>query len=768
MAAHLAGLGTRVVLVLDDFPPEPDSVPADCVVQLMAYAGPALHIVIMCRSDPPLPLRRYSLAGRVTQIRAGDLAFGEPEIAAVLAQHGVRLSASALRALGARTEGWAAGVRLAAMSMEAHPDPEAFVEQFAGDDQAVVGYLLEEVLDAQPPAVRRLLLATSVVDGVNAELAAELAGPGAAVAFAAMTERNSFVEPLGHGWYRYHAMFREALRLVLRHETPGEEAVLNRRAASWFDRAGRLTEAVQQAACAGDWRYAAWLVVDRLAVGRVLGFRVADPLAEVFRDMPGEPAFSGSEPEPAIVAAAVAVSRGDERACAVALQHAERLLGRLPIGQAPAARLCASAVRFARDRSLDSIAAEGPAVEARGRPLRFPERLLGENPGLRSLLTSVQAAAVLRDGRLDEAAGLFEVAVEAATQAGGDFQRRSSLGYLALVEVLLGRVTRAAELTGRAARLPEVSTSPPGRRSAAAHLASAAVELERCEPAAACEELGKAESALLDCPDAFLSVVHRLFAARAEVARGRPARALEVLGVIGREPRRVPWLDRRLRLVAVQAHAARGAVDEARAAAVLAGGAGMPGSAVALARAEMCGGEHGAAADLVRQVLAGPPAVPADVRVEAWLLDACLAYGGQESPRGRRSLDRAFRLADREQIRLPFALAREWLGPVLRHDPELGRPYQRLLGPLGMGVRAPRSPGGPEREKTAAVESLSPRELDVLLRLARMLTTEEIAADLCLSINTVKTHLKSIYRKLGVTRRGEAVRRARTLALLRD
>ncbi|GAA3961808.1 LuxR family transcriptional regulator [Actinomadura viridis] len=761
-AGLLAALETPVVLVLDDFRPERGSALIGLVSGLLEHAGPGLRVVVTTRSDPPFPLRRYALAGRLTEIRADDLAFGEREIAAVLAQHGVRLGPAPLRALAERTEGWAAGVRLAAMSMELQPDPESFVERFAGDDHAVVGYLVEEVLDAQPAGVRRLLLATSVTDRVNAELATELTGDEIGRGFAELVRRNAFVMPLGHGWYRQQTMIREALRLVLDHEAPGEADALCLRAARWFERAGHLPEAVRQAARAGDWEYAARMVVDRLAIGGVLGLRPADPLAELFGAMPAGLAFAAAEPEPAIVAAAVGVARGDDRACATALQHAGRLLERAP-GRVQA-RLCAAFVRLARHRPTGPAGTGAPHGEVPVLLPRFPERLLDDRPELRALVLSARAAAALRAGRSQEAARLFGTAAAAATQAGGDFQRRHCLGHLALIEALHGRFAHAAELAARAEQLPEVSVSPAGRRVPAAHLASAWVRLERYEAKAAADELDRAGRALDACPDPLMAAVRRLIGARLEIARERPDQALRTLGTIGGSAPRAPWIERRLRLVAAEAHAARGAAGPARVAAEQAGGAATPRSAVALARAEVCGGDPAAAAGALRHALTESANVPADVRIEAWLLHARLAYSAEDASGGRRFLDRALRLAERERIRLPFALCGEWLPQVLRHDPDLARPYRSLLGPLRPGDRAePSRPDG-----AVPVERLSPRESDVLQRLAGMMSTEEIAADLCLSVNTIKTHLKNIYRKLGVTRRTEAVRRARSLSLLRD
>ncbi|MEW2353588.1 AAA family ATPase, partial [Spirillospora sp. NPDC029432] len=303
------GAGTEpVVLVLDDF----HSPLSPAVVHGLAFlserARPRLRLVLVGRHDPPLSLHRLRLAGELTEIRNDALAFGPAETGALLAQHGVELPAASAAALRRRTDGWAAGLRLAAMSMEHDPDPEAFVARFAGDDQSVVGYLVEQVLDAQPRDVRRVLLRTSVGDRLTADLAMELAGAAGAGVFPALVRQNAFVLPLGGGWYRYQRMFAEALRVVLRHELPGEVAGLHRRASRWFAREGFLPEAVGHSIRAGDWAHACRLVVDRRAVGEVLGLTGDRALARAFAAMPA--AVAAEVPEAAVVAAASALARG--------------------------------------------------------------------------------------------------------------------------------------------------------------------------------------------------------------------------------------------------------------------------------------------------------------------------------------------------------------------------------------------------------------------------------------------------------------------------
>ncbi|WP_131732258.1 LuxR C-terminal-related transcriptional regulator [Actinomadura formosensis] len=754
LAFTLSARATPVVLVLDDFHPPVGSALAHEVARVLKGAGPVLRLVLTSRSDPPLPLHRYRLMGELVEIRSGDLAFDDREVRELLAHHGVSVTPASVSALRRRTEGWAAGLRLAAMTMEGHPDPDGFAARFAGDDRAIVEYLVAEVLDAQPPEVRRLLLVLSVAERFDAELAAELAGPDAGELFADLVRRNAFVLPLGHGWYRYHAVFGAALNLILRHEHPAASTPLHRRAAAWFGRAGLPDEAVRQAVLAGDWSYASWLVIDGLAIGRLLGLADGRPLAALLGDIPDHAVSGTAEPEPSLVAAAVSLARGDDRACAEHLGRAEDLLAGLPDAHALPGRLAAGLIRLAAIR---------PVRHEHLRDLvRDLDRLLAavsgpESPELRALVRYAHGLLELRAGRPGHAARAFRDALP-ATEAGGDLQRRRCLGSLALAEALQGRFRWAADLAAKAGRLPEVSTLPAGRRVATAHLACAWVALEDARLDEAQVELAKVRVANEQVPDDFLAVLHDLLTARLDIATGRPERALTVLDGTDEDAAELPWLRRRMRLAEAEAHMADGAPAAAIGPARDAGGAE---GAVALARVHLDRQDPAAASTAIRPVLTESSA-PAPVRLDAWLLDACLAYRTGDHSRGRRSLERALRLGEREGIRLPFARARGWLLPVLERDPELLRPHRRLIAPLvPAGTRTPAAPEAP-----AAVDRLSAREREVLTLLAKMLTTEEIAAEMYISVNTVKTHLKSIYRKLAVTRRGEAVRRAHRLHLL--
>ena len=285
-----------------------------------------------------------------------------------------------------------------------------------------------------------------------------------------MVRQIAFVLPLEHGWYRYHQLFAETMQLVLRHENPGMAAGLHRRAAAWFDREGMLADAVRHATLAQDWQFACWLVVERMAVGQLLGLGVDSPPARWFRSMPAAVVTAGVAPEPAIVAAAEALSRGDDQACQRALRWAERALSPLPDDHARAARLAAGVIRIARAHPADLPTVERVADQARKLLRQMPEAPSDPPPELSALLLAAGGRADLWAGRLAGAAEAYAAALEAATAAGGNLQRYRCLGSLALVEALRGRFRGPLSWSPRA--------QLPGRaRSLRLHLAAGRVQL---------------------------------------------------------------------------------------------------------------------------------------------------------------------------------------------------------------------------------------------------------------------------------------------------
>jgi LuxR family transcriptional regulator, maltose regulon positive regulatory protein len=755
LAAALAAAEPPVILVLDDLHLLTERPALQGLTYLMRNAAQGLRVMVASRIDPLLPLHRFRLTGELTEIRVDRLAFSVPEAGLLMAQHDVALPQDALECLTERAEGWAAGLRLAAISMHEHPDPEQFVKEFVAEDSPVVGYLVEEVLNAQPPGIRDLLLRTSILDSFDPGIANELSDehPGSDVAD--LVRANAFVLPAGAGWYRYHALFADVLRLKLRHESPGLVPELHRRAAGWYQRNGLLTEAVRHAAAAGDWQLAARVVVGELAVGRLTQAGGDQSLADEFTRM--RPAQAWTRPEPLLVAAALALA--EDRPASTWLTAAESMLGALPPTEATPARLAAAQVRLAMSRRTGDLGSMAAAVaEAQAMLAAVPTGVVARCPRIGAQVLSGRGAVELWSGHLGEAAATFEAAVAAVPAMDSTHERADCLGYLALADALRGRLNRAASTAGDAERL-SAPISP------AAHVALAAVHVERNELRHAHGELKRAEGALRLYPDRLTGTVACLVAARKALAEGHPDSAVEIVRKARHGGPLPYWLERRLAMLESRACAAAGDA----AAALDAAGRADPASleaAVTQAHAWLAAGDPKAA----RQSLAGhrerTEAVPDHVRLEAWLATARISYAVGERAEGRRSLQRALRLGEPERLRLPFALERTWLRRVLRADPDLAHVYQDLLEPDLVGPAREPAPKPGARAAPVMLEPLSGRELEVLQHAAEMLDTTEIAAALFISVNTVKSHLKSIYRKLAVTHRGEAVRRARELRIL--
>jgi LuxR family maltose regulon positive regulatory protein len=764
LASALATADPPVLMILDDLHQLTDPTALQSLIYLLRNAQPGLHLMVASRMDPQLPLHRFRLAGELAEIRASDLAFSVPESGLLMTQHGIILPPGSLECLTERAEGWAAGLRLAAISMDGHPDPGQFVKEFVAEDSPVAGYLVEEVLNAQPPEIRELLLRTSILDTFNADIVNELTDDHGENALPDLVRTNAFVHPLGGGWYRYHALFGEVLRLKLRREMPGLVPGLHRRAAGWHLRHGSLAQAVRHAAKAGDWELAARMVVDEMAVSQLIEPGGNQRLSGEFARMPHDQAWTG--PEPLLVAAALELTTdhpGD-----TVLSAAESALRRRPAQEAAAARLAAAQIRLAfslRSGDLEPAAAEAARIEALLDA--FPADLLVRRPWVRAQALSGRGTVEFWSGRLGEAAATFDAALAAIEVPDSTHERSGCLGYLALLAALRGRLNRAASLAAEAAATPSGDDDRlPAPISPAAHVALAAVHLERDEPRQVRSQLRQVEAALRLHPDRMAGTAARIVAARQALAAGHPDEAMEIIRQARHGWSPPYWLERRLALLASRACADAGDIRSAIEAAGRADPASLE-AATALAHAWLAAGDPQSAGKVLASHREQAGAVPDQARLEAWLAAARLSYTTGDRAGGRRALQRALRLGEPERLRLPFVLERSWIRRVLRAEPDLAQVYRDLLGP---GLVAPATQGDPQPGTgpmaPVVLEPLSSREREVLRRASEMLDTTEIAAALFISVNTVKSHLKSIYRKLAVTHRNEAVRRAQQLRIL--
>ena len=777
IAAALAAQDPPVTLVLDEFHCVTDPELLGGLAYVLRNAQPGLRLLGASRTDPPLPLHRYRLTGDLTEIRARDLAFTVPEAAQLMTQHGVTLPTASLADLTDRSEGWAAGLRMAAMSMAGHPDPEQFVKSLVAEDSAITGYLMEEVLDTRSPEMRDLLLHTSILDQVNASLAQALTDVDQVSAVLdAMARGNAFVQPVGEGWYRYHRWFRDVLQLKLWREKPEIVADLHRRAANWYRRNGMVCDAVRHATKAADRDLAARIMAEGLAMGQLIGPGHGELPAEGFQVVPEESA----SPQFLLAAAAVALSEARDQAAEASLAVADKLLGELPADSELAARLAAATIRFGvACRRGEFDAAEAAVAMAAKFLEKNPETKLAGHTEITAQMLSGRGVIELWSGHLDDAAALFaratglldglesQLAPGQPASPGRQRQLAAGRGYLALVEVLRDRQRPPAKFADAGNSV--LGDGPARYHDPASALALALVCQDAGDLSASRGQLRLADTALHAHPHQLLIAIGCLVAARGSLAEGGACAALEIIGRArhGWSPPR--WLDRMLAVAESRAHAACGdgvsALEAAR--------RGDPESAldarIALSRAWLAAGNIWEARRALAPALEAPPVGEAGERVllEAWLTDALLSFRSDDRDRGRRSLERALVLGEASRLRLPFVTERGWLRSVLAGNHDLVDSHRKFLGPeLAARNPVPAQRRPPDMETPVIVDPLTNRERDVLRHVSEMLDTADIAAEMHISVNTVKTHLKSIFQKLGASDRRAAVRRARQLNLL--
>ena len=354
--------------------------------------------------------------------------------------------------------------------------------------------------------------------------------------------------------------------------------------------------------------------------------------------------------------------------------------------------------------------------------------------------------------------------------SGAEHEQAECLGYLALAEGLRGGLCRAAELAAQGAAPVTVGEPHPPVRGTnpAATVAMALVHLERNEMRETRSLLKQADAALGPSPDKLIGTVAWLVAAYVGLAEGRADVAVQCVAK-ARSGWRVPdWLEQKLAHVESQACLAAGHIQATLAIAERFDRDSSLEAAIIHARAWAAAGDTSNARRALPLALAAHHGAAEQVRLQALLVDAQLSYSGGNRARGHRSLASALRLAERQQLRLPFVLERGWIKQALERDPELAGSYQRLLAPTPRRGQRPALPDAPAPDQLAivVVEPLTEREREVLRHVSDMLNTAEVASEMYISINTVKSHLKSIFRKLAATHRGEAVRRAQQLELI--
>jgi LuxR family maltose regulon positive regulatory protein len=765
--SELAGHCGRVAVVIDDAHqlhcPEALALLARLLADLPSHA----HAIVSTRRDLPLQLHELRLAGELAEIRAADLRFSEFETGELLAASGIALSEAGTALLQQRTEGWAAGLRLAALSLAGHPDPERFAAEFSGSDRTVAEYLLGEMLSRQPDSVQDLLLRTCLLDRVNGELADLLTGrPGSERMLLHLEDVNAFVVSLDaeRTWFRYHHLFADLLRLQLRRMLPEEVPVLHRRAAQWLSEHGQVADAIRHTQAAGDWPGAARLLADHCFSLTLDGqAQTIRALARAF------PAGVGTDPELALVRATGELFLGhlDQAAAyqAVARSHAETTA---PDRQ-HRLRMATASVQLWLARRRADLA----SVTEQAGFLACP--VTGQAEKDIALGNDLRAAALMNLGTV-EAWSLMRPEAERHLEEGAALAREIGRPYLEVgCLAQLGFLTMPGS-PGTAVRRCREAIALAERHGWGADPVIAPAMVTLAETMIWTGEfdegerwLQRAERALRADGGPDIRLRLHLVTGMLHAGRGRHQKALKEFSAAERFGSQLVspltlasqvtgWLlatQARLGMTGA-ARRALAALDDERAV------SGEIGNA----RAMIClaDGDPAAALSAVQKVLDGTAPVIGNVTiVEAHLL-AGLAHrelGDQRAT--NHAAERALALAEADRLALPFATtgSRELLETLPRHETAHAALLANILDIMrGASVR---HEDPPVRQQ---VEQLSRSELKVLRYLPTNLSRPEIAAELSVSVNTVSTHIRSIYAKLGAADRSAAVRCARDLRLL--
>jgi LuxR family transcriptional regulator, maltose regulon positive regulatory protein len=774
LLSDLHSVERRVVLLIDDLHELQAAEALQWLELFLTGLPPELRVALITREDPNVGLHRLRLAGALTEIRDIDLRFSLQETRELIDTNGITLSDTAVARLHDRTEGWAAGLRLAVISLARHPDPERFVAEFSGSERTVAGYLLAEVLAHQPPEVRDLLLRTSVLERVCGPLADTLTGGiGSEALLQDLEDANAFVTSLdvGRTWFRYHHLLTDLLHLELRRSSPAIIESLHHAAALWLDEHGYVVDAVRHAQAAGDWAHAARLLadnyVDLVFDGRKATLRTS--LGAFPLDAPEE------DPELALAFATGRLYDGllDESAAyiAAAERHAtsvpqeRRRLFDLRLASARLWLACQLGDLDAARQAMRSFEAQSAVTPARGDDHRASALM---NLGIAELWSL----------HWDDACHNLEEALALARRIGRPYLEIGCLGYLSLAAVVSGSsIPDGLRLSEEAVTIAEAHGWGTHRIVAPAVAAGAAALawlgrideaehwLERVERGQATADEFEIEP-VLHFAHGFVRIGQGLFGEA--LAEFRATERMQR----GHAQQHALSVDVPAWILHSQVLMGETAPARAALAALAPDERDRPGMRIAAAELAVVDGRPQDAAEVLAPMVehAAEPMVDdasqvlslRRATVHALLLNAVARDQLGDPDAAVASIERALELTEPDGMILPFMLVP--VGELLERHPRHRTAHATLLSTI-VDALAGTSPQT-HHQPSPLQDALSEAELRVARFLPSNLKSPEIAAELFVSTNTVRTHLRHIYAKLGAHSRGEAVARARELGLL--
>jgi LuxR family transcriptional regulator, maltose regulon positive regulatory protein len=767
--SELADYRGSVVLVIDDLHELASPAALGQLSRLLTSLPPQVRAVLATRRDLRLRLHQLRLAGELAEIRAADLRFSERETRELLEASGIALSEAGTTLLHQRTEGWAAGLRLAAISLGGHPDPERFVAEFSGSDRTVAEYLITEMLERQPADVQDLLLRTCLLDRVNGDLADLLTGrSGSERILLDLEDANAFVLSLDpeRTWFRYHHLFADLLRLELRRTLPEGVPALHRRAAEWLIQHGQVVDAIRHTQAAGDWPDAARLLADHSFSLMLDG--QTQTIRALLRAFP--PGAYADHPELALVRATVDVVQGRLDEAAAHLAIAESHVQTAPADRRRRLQVAIASLKLSLARRRGHLESVAGQVEFLAAPVTGPS---GEDIALGN---DLRAVALYNLGTAETWSPLGLEDAERHLREGAVLAREIDRPYLEVSCLAqLGFASRIHSLATARRRCQEAITladrhgwdAEPIIAPALVTLAALMIltgEFDEGE-----RWLQRAGQAVQTDTGPDIRQLLHMAAGMLHAGRGRHREAFEEFTAAERQQSQLAGshtLASEVAGWALAAQARLGMVSEARA--TLAGLADEQANSgeIRNACAVIClaDGDPAGALGALASVLDGTAPVIGDVTVvESHLLGGLAHRELGDQRAANQAAERALALAEPDRLVLPFAMtgSRELLEALPRH----GTAHAALLADIldvvhGASLRA----NG--QSTVLPAEELSPTELRVLRFLPTNLSRPEIASELSVSVNTVNTHIRSIYAKLQARDRSSAVQRARELRLL--
>ncbi|MDQ2885782.1 MAG: LuxR C-terminal-related transcriptional regulator [Chloroflexota bacterium] len=803
---EITALPDPFVLVLDDYHVI-DAKPVDlALAYLVEHLPPHMHLVIVTREDPHLPLARLRARSHLTELRAADLRFTASEAAAFLNQvMGLNLSADDIAALEDRTEGWIVGLQLAALSMQGHQDVSGFIRAFAGDHRYIVDYLVEEVLQRQPAPVRSFLLQTSILDQLNGPLCDAVTGQeGGNARLEALERGNFFVVPLDdqRHWYRYHHLFAEVLSAHLRAEQPDQVATLHRCASEWYEQNGLADNAIRHALAAEDFERAADLI-ERVVPAMRRSRQEATVLGWL-QTLPDQ--LLRARPVLSVHYAGALLTSGELKGVEARLRDAERWLdttadrGEMVVMDEEEFRGLAGSIAMYRAGSALVV---GDVVGT----MKYSHRvfdLVPEDDHLR------RGAAAGLLGLAYWTIGDLEVAYRSYADCMARVQRAGHISdaigcsiALADIRIAQGRLREAMSTYERALQMATEQGAPVLRGAADMHVGMSELYAERDDLQAATQHLLRSKEL-----GEFNGLPQNQYRWRVAMARIREAEGdLDGALDLFHEAERLYVSDffpnvRPVAAVKVRVWVAQGRLNEAL------DWAREQGLSVAddlsylhefehitlarvlLARSKSGRTEHSileAMEFLERLLQAAEAGKRTGSIIEILMLQALAQQMQGKIPAALVPLERALELAESEgYVRMfvdegpPVAVLLAKLHEHARkrsHATSTNVPLayiERLLARLhGERVQEGTSPAASPTPPAPApaqplLDPLTERELEVLRLITAGLSNRDIADRLVLAVSTVKSYVNTIYSKLQVESRTQAVARARALHLLSE